>query len=81
MEIRPTLSRSYVDHADYLRFAVLYPGQVLGTPRPDEHVLPFGGEVIPQSINWNALARPPWRLRRFHKASRQYPRPRARQAQ
>ena len=51
MEISPTLSQSYVNHADYLRFAVLYPGQALGDPRPDEQVLPFRG-VVPQQVDW-----------------------------
>ena len=51
MEISSTLSQSYVDHADYLKFAVLYPGQTLGDPRPDEQVLPFSG-VVPQQVGW-----------------------------
>jgi hypothetical protein len=50
-EISSTLSQSYVDHADYLKFAVLYPGQELGDPRPDEQVLPFSG-VVPQQVDW-----------------------------
>jgi hypothetical protein len=53
MEVSETLSQSYVDHADYLRFAVLYPGQALGDPRPDEQVLPFGGAAVPQPVDWN----------------------------
>jgi hypothetical protein len=46
------LSQSYVDHADFMRFALLYPGQTLGAPRPDELVLSFGGERLPQATNW-----------------------------
>jgi hypothetical protein len=46
------LSQSYVDHADFMRFALLYPGQALGAPRPDELVLGFGGERLPQATNW-----------------------------
>jgi predicted acylesterase/phospholipase RssA len=45
--------QSYVDHADYIRFAVLYPEQALGTPRPDELVLPFDAESVPQQASWN----------------------------
>jgi Patatin-like phospholipase len=52
MEINSQLSQTYVDHADYLRFAVLYPGQQLGVPRPDEQVLPFRGTVVPQQVDW-----------------------------
>jgi hypothetical protein len=52
MAINSTLSQTYVDHADYLRFAVLYPGQNLGEPRPDEQVLPFRGAVVPQQVDW-----------------------------
>ncbi len=53
MEISPTLSQTYVDHADYLRFAVLYPGQTLGEPRPDEQVLSFDGDELPQKVSWD----------------------------
>jgi predicted acylesterase/phospholipase RssA len=35
-------TQSYVDHADFARFALVYPGQQLGEPRPDEEVLAFG---------------------------------------
>lgn len=52
MDISSTLSQSYVDHADHLRFAVLYPGQALGVPRPDEQVLPFSGAGVPQQVDW-----------------------------
>lgn len=57
MQIDSTLSQSYVDHADYLRFAVLYPGQTLGVPRPDEQVLPFRGVVVPQQVDWVDFSR------------------------
>ncbi|MDQ2801586.1 MAG: patatin-like phospholipase family protein [Pseudomonadota bacterium] len=46
------LTQSYVDHADYARFALLYPGQILGEPRPDELVLPFKDERTPQATTW-----------------------------
>jgi hypothetical protein len=52
MEINSQLNQTYVDHADYLHFAVLYPGQQLGAPRPDEQVLPFRGAVVPQQVDW-----------------------------
>jgi hypothetical protein len=46
------LSQGYVDHADFIRFALLYPGQTLGEARPDELVLGFGSERLPQATNW-----------------------------
>ena len=46
------LSQGYVDHADFIRFALLYPGQTLGAARPDELVLGFGGERLPQATSW-----------------------------
>jgi hypothetical protein len=46
------LSQGYVDHADYIRFALLYPGQNLGEARPDELVLGFSGERLPQPTDW-----------------------------
>jgi hypothetical protein len=50
------LSQTYVDHADYARFAFVYPGQQLGDPRPDEQVLAFGGERLPQATNWEEFS-------------------------
>jgi hypothetical protein len=47
------MSQSYVDHADYARFAVIYPGQSLGTPRPDEEVLVFDNTRLPQMTDWD----------------------------
>jgi hypothetical protein len=47
-----TLSQGYVDHADFIRFAVLYPGQISGEVRPDELVLGFGAERLPQAADW-----------------------------
>ncbi len=46
------LSQGYVDHADFVRFALLYPGQTLGEPRPDELVLDFAGASLPQATTW-----------------------------
>jgi hypothetical protein len=46
------LSQGYVDHADFVRFALVYPGQTLGQPRPDELVLGFGDMPLPQATNW-----------------------------
>jgi hypothetical protein len=46
------LSQGYVDHADFVRFALVYPGQILGEPRPDEMVLGFGDTRLPQATNW-----------------------------
>jgi len=56
LEISPTLRQSYVDHADYLRFAVRYPGQAPGAPRPDEQALSFGGAPAPQATSWDDFA-------------------------
>jgi hypothetical protein len=47
------LSQGYVDHADYARFALVYPGQALGEPRPDEMVLGFGTDRWPQATDWS----------------------------
>jgi hypothetical protein len=46
------LAQRYVDHADYARFAVVYPGQDLGEPRPDEFVLGFDDARLPQGLRW-----------------------------
>jgi hypothetical protein len=50
------LSQTYVDHADYARFAFVYPGQQLGEPRPDEQVLTFGAERFPQATSWEEFS-------------------------
>ena len=47
-----SLHESYVDHADYARFAVVYPGGTLDNPRPDEMVLGFDGAPPAQTIDW-----------------------------
>jgi len=46
------LSQGYVDHADFARFAVVYPGQTLSEPRPDEMVLGFGNDRLKQATDW-----------------------------
>lgn len=46
------LQESYIDHADYVRFALVYPGQTLAQPRPDELVLGFDNARLPQAIDW-----------------------------
>jgi patatin-like phospholipase len=50
------LSQGYVDHADFIRFALLYPGQRLGEVRPDELVLGFGSERLPQATDWEQFS-------------------------
>jgi hypothetical protein len=50
------LSQGYVDHADFARFALLYPGQTLAEPRPDEMVLGFDTERLPQATNWEQFS-------------------------
>ena len=64
------LSQSYVDHADFIRFALLYPGQTLGKARPDELVLGFGGERLPQVRIRKTSASSPKPQQRFLLASR-----------
>src|SRR6185312_16573198 len=48
------LSQTYINHADYARFAFVYPGQTLTDEetRPDEQVLGFGTDTLPQAIGW-----------------------------
>ena len=50
------LHQRYIDHADYARFAVVFPGQTLAEPRPDEFVLRFDGAAPPQAIEWPAFS-------------------------
>jgi hypothetical protein len=45
-------TQTYIDHADYARFAFVYPDQQLNEPRPDEQVLGFMGERLPQGTSW-----------------------------
>lgn len=46
------LTESFVDHADYIRAAVVYPGRSLANPRPDEFVVGFDNARLPQAIDW-----------------------------
>lgn len=46
------LGESYVNHADYARFAVVYPQQTIADPRPDEFVLGFNDGRLPQAMPW-----------------------------
>ncbi len=50
------LTESYVDHTDYGRFAIVYPGQNPGEPRPDEYALGFDNTRLPNAIDWPAFA-------------------------
>jgi len=43
---------SFVDHADFARFGVVYPGRPFPQPRPDEFVLSFGTDRFPQALDW-----------------------------
>jgi Patatin-like phospholipase len=45
-------SEAYVDHADFIRYALVYPNQPIGDFRPDELVLGFDGERLPQASSW-----------------------------
>jgi hypothetical protein len=46
------LGETYVDHADHLRFAAVYPGQNIAEFRPDELTLGFDGASLPQALRW-----------------------------
>ncbi len=46
------LAQGYVDHADVIRFALVYLGQTFESPRPNEMVLRFDGQRYPQATNW-----------------------------
>jgi hypothetical protein len=50
-------SESYVDHADFIRFAVCYPGQTIGPFRPDELALGFDSARLPQTTSWDDFSR------------------------
>jgi hypothetical protein len=50
------LAETFVDHADYARFAVVYPGHTLSKPRPDEFVIGFGNARLPQAIDWQTFS-------------------------
>jgi hypothetical protein len=50
------LGETYVDHADYCRFAVVYPGRSLVDPRPDELVLGFESARLPQATDWSTFS-------------------------
>jgi len=50
------LSQAYVDHADFIRFALVYPGRTLEEPRPDEMVLAFGTERLAQATSWEQFS-------------------------
>jgi hypothetical protein len=49
-------SEAYVDHADFIRFAVQYPGQPISEFRPDELTLGFSGERLPQAASWDEFS-------------------------
>jgi len=46
------LSETFVDHADFARFAFVYPDTPFVQPRPDEFVLGFGPDRLPQALDW-----------------------------
>jgi hypothetical protein len=61
------LQQSYVNHADFARFAFVYPGQAVlaaqqdgvaptdSTVRPDEFTLCFGSERMPNALPWTSF--------------------------
>ncbi len=52
----PDMGETFVDHADFARFAFVYPGQPFVEPRPDEFVLGFGADRFPQALDWPSFA-------------------------
>ena len=46
------LGQTFVDHADHIRFAVVYPPRGLADPRPDELVVGFDERRLPQAVDW-----------------------------
>jgi hypothetical protein len=49
-------SESYVDHADFIRYALVYPNQPIQEFRPDELTLGFDGERLPQASSWEEFS-------------------------
>ncbi len=49
------LSETFVDHADYCRFAVVYRNNPI-QPRPDELVLGFDDARLPSAIDWPSFS-------------------------
>jgi hypothetical protein len=47
---------SYVDHADYIRYALVYPNQSVAEFRPDELALGFDGQRLPQAGSWDEFS-------------------------
>src|SRR5580704_15063451 len=58
-------SETFVNHADYMRFAVNYPGQPAADFRPDELILNFA-QGVPGAIGWD-------RFSEFAKATAAFP--------
>jgi hypothetical protein len=49
----PAMGETFVSHADYMRYAVAYWGQIVTAPRPDELVLNFAPAIPqPQAGDW-----------------------------
>jgi hypothetical protein len=49
-------SESYVNHADFIRYALVYPNQPIPEFRPDELTLGFDGERLPQAGSWEEFS-------------------------
>jgi hypothetical protein len=50
------LAESFVDHADFARFSVVYPGHTLSEPRPDEFVIGFDDARLSQAVDWQTFS-------------------------
>jgi len=56
-----TLGETFVDHADYARFALAYPGAPMPALRPDEFAIGFatgnaGGRRLANEIDWDTFS-------------------------
>ncbi len=56
LEFEGGRGESYVDHADFIRYALVYPNQPVGEFRPDELVLGFDGQRLPQASSWDEFS-------------------------
>jgi hypothetical protein len=45
-------TQRFIQHADYVRYAIVYPGQPAYTPQPHEFTLTFDNTKMPQASSW-----------------------------
>jgi len=56
IEFQSGLTETFVNHADFVRFALHYSGRPAFEPRPDEFSLGFGDLRLPSAASWSDLA-------------------------